>query len=74
MGRFMSRLPKNFLPLAHLTGGFTLIAVGFGIVFGLGVGLIVAGALWVAAQTVAYSGSERGSDGHDPAGPPPQHP
>jgi hypothetical protein len=71
MGRFMSRLPKNFLPLAHLTGGFTLMAVGFGIIFGLGVGLIAAGALWVTAQTVAYS-SERGSDGQDPAGPPPQ--
>lgn len=72
MGRFTPRVPKNFLPLAHLTGGFTLIAVGFGIIFGLGVGLVVAGVLWVTGQTVAYS--ERGSDGQDPAGPPPRTP
>lgn len=48
-------VPKNFLPLAILTGGFTLIAVGFGIIFGLGVGLIVAGVLVTVAQAVAYS-------------------
>jgi hypothetical protein len=41
--------------LAHLTGGFTLIAAGFGIIFGLGVGLIVAGVLWAVVATVAYS-------------------
>jgi hypothetical protein len=73
MRRLTSRVPKNFLPMAHLTGGFTLIAVGFGIIFGLGVGLIVAGVLWVTAQTVAYS-TERGSDGQNPVGPPPRHP
>lgn len=71
MGKLTPRVPQNFLPMAHLTGGFTLVAVGFGIIFGLGVGLIAAGVLWVTAQTVAYSG-ERGSDGQDPAGPPPQ--
>ncbi len=64
------RAPKNFLPLANLTGGFTLMAVGFGIIFGLGVGLVVGGALWVTAQTVAYS--ERGPSGQDTAGPPPR--
>lgn len=48
------------------------MAVGFGIIFGIGVGLVVGGALWVTAQTVAYSGSERGTSGQNTAGPPPQ--
>jgi hypothetical protein len=55
MWKRAARLPKDFLPLAHLTGGFTLIAAGFGIIFGLGVGLIVAGVLWAVVATVAYS-------------------
>lgn len=55
MGKLLSHLPKNFLPLAHLTGGFTLIAVGCGSIFGTGVGLIVGGALWAVVATVAYS-------------------
>ncbi len=55
MGKLLSRAPKNFLPIANLTGGFTLIAVGSGIIFGMGIGLIVGGALWAVVATVAYS-------------------
>jgi hypothetical protein len=55
MGRFMSRLPKNFLSWTVLTGGFTLMAVGFGRIFGMGVGLIVGGAAVVVMHTVAKS-------------------
>lgn len=69
MGKLLSRLPKNFLPMAHLTGGFTLMAVGLGIICGLGVGLLSAGAFWVVGQTVAYS-KERGAHGQNPDGPP----
>lgn len=55
MRKLWSQIPKNFLPLAHLTGGFTLIAVGCGEIFGQGVGLVVGGALWAVVATVAYS-------------------
>ncbi|MEC3993989.1 hypothetical protein VSR01_10710 [Actinacidiphila sp. DG2A-62] len=49
------RLPKNFLSWTILTGGFTLIAAGFGIIFGMGVGLIVAGTSVLVMHTVARS-------------------
>jgi multisubunit Na+/H+ antiporter MnhE subunit len=55
MRKLTARVPKNFLSWAVLTGGFTLIAVGFGIIFGLGVGLIVAGVLVTVHHTVAKS-------------------
>lgn len=55
MSRFTPRVPQNFLPLAHLTGGFTLIAVGCGKIGGLGVGLIVEGVAVVLMHTVAKS-------------------
>jgi multisubunit Na+/H+ antiporter MnhE subunit len=45
---------KNFLSWSVLTGGFTLIAAGFGIIFGLGVGLITAGVLVTVMHTVAH--------------------
>jgi multisubunit Na+/H+ antiporter MnhE subunit len=53
--RLMSLVPKNFLSWTVLTGGFTLIAAGFGIIFGLGVGLVVAGVLVTVLHTVAKS-------------------
>jgi hypothetical protein len=55
MGKLLARVPKNFLSWTVLTGGFTLIAAGFGIIFGLGVGFIVAGASVVVMHTVAKS-------------------
>jgi hypothetical protein len=55
MRKLTPRVPKNFLPIASLTGGFTLIAVGCGIIGGLGVGLIVGGILACVVQAVAYS-------------------
>ena len=55
MWKRLAHLPKNFLPVLLLTGCFTLIAVGFGIIFGLGVGLIGAGVLGAVVVTVAYS-------------------
>jgi hypothetical protein len=55
MGKLLAHVPKNFLPLAILTGGFTLIAVGCGIIGGLGVGLVVGGVLACVMQAVAYS-------------------
>ncbi len=38
---------KNFLPPSLLTGGFTLISVGVGEIFGVGAGMIAAGAAMV---------------------------
>jgi hypothetical protein len=55
MWKRMPRVPKNFLPVACLTGCFTLIAVGCGIIGGLGVGLMIGGVLGVVAVTVAAS-------------------
>lgn len=55
MWKLLTRVPKNFLSWAILTGGFTLMAVGFGRIFGLGVGLVVAGASVVVMHTVAKS-------------------
>ena len=34
---------KNLLPLASLTGGFTLITLGVGEIFGMGAGMISGG-------------------------------
>lgn len=55
MGKLLARAPKNLLSFSVLTAGFTLIAVGCGIIFGLGVGLIVAGVSVVLMHTVAQS-------------------
>lgn len=38
---------KNFLSPTLLTGGFTLISVGVGNIFGVGAGMITAGAAMV---------------------------
>lgn len=55
MGKLLARLPKNLPSWTVLTAGFTLIAVGCGSIFGLGVGLIVAGVSVVVMHTVANS-------------------
>lgn len=54
---------KNLLPIAILAIGFTLIALGFGKIFGLGCGLIVSGVLVVVLQMVIYS--DGGGHGED---------
>lgn len=41
---------KDFLSAGILTGGFTLISIGVGMIAGSGAGLIVGGALAVAFQ------------------------
>jgi hypothetical protein len=38
---------KNFLSPGLLTGGFTLVSVGVGNIFGVGAGMITAGAAMV---------------------------
>lgn len=58
-------MPKNFLPIVLLALGFALITLGFGRIFGEGVGLIVGGLLVVTLQLVIYS--DGGADGEDPA-------
>jgi hypothetical protein len=55
MWKHMPRVPQNFLSIATLTGCFTLIAVGCGIIGGLGVGLVIGGVLGVVIHTVAHS-------------------
>lgn len=55
MGKLWARGPQNFLSWTVLTGGFTLIAAGFGIIFGTGVGLIVGGTGVLVMHTVARS-------------------
>jgi hypothetical protein len=50
MRRFTPSMLKDFLSGAILTGGFTLISVGVGMIAGSGAGLIVGGALAVAFQ------------------------
>lgn len=55
MWKRLPHAPKNLLSIGSLTGCFTLIAVGCGIIGGLGVGLIVGGVLGVVAHTVAHS-------------------
>lgn len=41
---------KDFLSITLITGGFTLIAAGFGRIFGFGVGMVTAGILLVILQ------------------------
>lgn len=55
MGKLLARVPKDFLSWTVLTGGFTLIAVGCGVIGGLGVGFIVGGLAVVLMHTVAKS-------------------
>lgn len=55
MWKHMPRVPKNFLPILSLTACFTLIAVGCGIIGGVGVGLMIGGVLGTVAVTVACS-------------------
>jgi hypothetical protein len=55
MGKLLARVPKNLLSIGSLTGCFTLIAVGCGMIGGLGVGLMIGGVLGVVAHTVAHS-------------------
>lgn len=63
MNTRLPQLPKNLLPIATLAVGFTLIMLGFGEIFGLGIGLIAAGVLTVVLQMVIYS--DGGNDGED---------
>lgn len=55
LGKLLARTPQNLLSIGSLTGCFTLIAVGFGEIFGLGVGLIAAGVGGLVVHTVANS-------------------
>lgn len=55
MGKLSPSIRKNLLSIGSLTGCFTLIAVGCGIIGGLGVGLVVGGVLGAIAHTVANS-------------------
>lgn len=50
MRRLTPSVLKNFLSGGILTGGFTLISIGVGMIGGSGAGLITGGALAVAFQ------------------------
>jgi hypothetical protein len=50
MRRLTPSMLKDLLSTCLLTGGFTLISLGVGIIGGPGAGLIVGGALAVAFQ------------------------
>jgi hypothetical protein len=55
LGKIWAHRPQNLSSWTVLTGGFTLIAVGFGEIFGMGVGLIVGGTGVLVMHTVAKS-------------------
>lgn len=55
MGKLSPLTRKNLLSIGSLTGCFTLIAVGVGIICGLGWALIAGGILGAVVHTVAQS-------------------